>query len=159
MSAVDCTHDASTTCPRCDPHRIRHALKDVTTEPPLRFLVTRHSSVEIVVRAAVLKDGKVYDVPRPGRHDKAIHRCCEELQIDTIGDHEQGFLTTWGRFVGRHEAALLAFLSGQVERLAQPRLYERTPLPPQVYKGTTLPDAAGLPVGLSNPTIFSEDLW
>lgn len=70
---------------------------------------------ETIERAAVLKDGKVYDVPRPGRHHTALRLVCESLALDFIGEHEQGFVTSTGRFVGREEAWALANAAGQVK--------------------------------------------
>jgi hypothetical protein len=34
---------------------------------------------------------------------------------DGVGDHEQGFLTNTNRFVGREEAAQIAFAAGQIK--------------------------------------------
>lgn len=85
---------------------------------------------ETVECAAVQKDGVVYVVPRPGRHDKAIHLCVSALGIRSIGNHEQGFVTSTGRFVDRGEAARLAYAAGQLMKLDfQPK------------------------------TLFSEDVW
>lgn len=69
---------------------------------------------ERIERAAVLKDGLVYDVDRPGRHREAILRACTELGLDHIGQHEQGFVTTSGRFVRRVAAARIAYRAGQL---------------------------------------------
>jgi hypothetical protein len=73
------------------------------------------SDDERIDRAAVLKNDRIYAVDRPGRHDRAIHACCALLNLKTIGAHEQGFVTTDGRFVGREEAARLAFERGQIK--------------------------------------------
>lgn len=36
--------------------------------------------------------------------------------LDSVGEHEQGFLTNTNRFVGRAEAADIAFKSGQIDK-------------------------------------------
>lgn len=80
------------------------------------------SEDERIERAAVLKDGVVYDVERPLRHDAAIRKAFDALQdqgssASTLGDHEQGFVTSAGRFVGRWQAARIAFRAGQTPAL------------------------------------------
>lgn len=75
---------------------------------------------ETVERAAVLQNGVVYDVPRPGRHDAAIRLAVEKVGREVFSDdpHEQGFTTSTGRFVTRHEAARIALAAGQITSLA-----------------------------------------
>jgi len=59
----------------------------------------------------------VFDVPRPLRHDAAIRAACSALRIDHMGEnHDQGFVTSRGRFVGREEAGEIALASGQTQR-------------------------------------------
>ena len=69
---------------------------------------------ETIERAAVLVDGVVYDVPRPQRHWHAIRLACEKLGREQLGPHDQGFVTSTGRFVRRPVAARIAFEAGQV---------------------------------------------
>lgn len=69
-------------------------------------------------------------LPRPARHHHIIHAVSESLGRPIV-PHEQGFLTSTGRFVGRKEAYGIALRAGQ----AKPK------------PGTLLPD------------LFSEDLW
>lgn len=69
---------------------------------------------EFIVGAALKKQGRVFSVPRPGRHDKAIQEACDILGLDYIGDHQQGFVTNDGRFVDREEAARIAYNARQV---------------------------------------------
>ncbi len=50
----------------------------------------------------------VFEVPRPLRHDAAILAATAALRLDRIGEHEQGFVTSTGRFVDREEAGRIA---------------------------------------------------
>lgn len=59
----------------------------------------------------------VFDVPRPLRHDSAIHAACAALRLERLGEHEQGFVTSTGRFVDRTEGGVLALLAGQTNRV------------------------------------------
>jgi len=61
----------------------------------------------------------VFEVPRPLRHDSAIRAAVAALRLDRIGEHEQGFVTSTGRFVDREEAGRLAHVSGQVDKLKE----------------------------------------
>lgn len=58
----------------------------------------------------------VFEVPRPLRHDAVINAAAAALRIDILGEHEQGFTTTAGRFVDRDEAGRIAFAAGQTDR-------------------------------------------
>lgn len=78
----------------------------------LKQLESDHN--ELIVEAALRKQGRVFSVPKPGRHDKVIQEACDTLKIDYIGEHEQGFTTSDGRFVDREEAARIAYDAGQV---------------------------------------------
>lgn len=70
---------------------------------------------EIIVAAAISKDGKVWSVPKPGRHNDVILLICNELNILYVGcEYHQGFLTSKGRFVERMEAARIAYEAGQI---------------------------------------------
>lgn len=58
----------------------------------------------------------VFDVPKPLRHDSAIMAAAAALRMDQLREHEQGFVTSTGRFVGREEAGGIAFASGQTTK-------------------------------------------
>lgn len=111
------------TCAEC---RIEHA-GDSELYPPQ----TLH-----VARAAIRLDGKIYSVPRPGRHNHV-----RDFMIALIGEEkwhpsmmrERGFLLSDGSFVGRESAWRVAVAAGQ--------LLERAPT-----------DFAG-------GVLFSEDVW
>lgn len=76
--------------------------------------------MERIETAALLVDGVVWTLPRPARHHILIHAWCDSHYRDgqpaRIGEHEQGFVTSTGRFVGREEAASIAFAAGQIDR-------------------------------------------
>jgi hypothetical protein len=63
---------------------------------------------EQVATAAILRDGKVFTLPRPARHGDVLHSMDKP-----VGEHVQGFVTDSGRFVTREEAFLLAVGAGQ----------------------------------------------
>jgi hypothetical protein len=71
---------------------------------------------ERIDMAAVLHaDGTLYAVPRPGRHHTVI-RIMNTLGVwgPNGSRHEQGFVTSHGRFVRRVAAKRIAVLAGQV---------------------------------------------
>lgn len=93
---------------------------------------------ETVVAAAIRVDGitvegyapykVVLSVPRPGRH----HHVAWFLGTHAVEHHDQGFLTSTGRFVDRYEAYTIADAAGQI----------------LVKTGST-----------HVPALFSEDVW
>lgn len=77
---------------------------------------------ETINYAAIVVDGRVWAVPRPGRHHDVIRWYCERTGAPRIPPHsEQGFLTSTGRFIGRREAFLVALRSGQIGADEKPR--------------------------------------
>lgn len=87
---------------------------------------------ERILRAAIRHvEGDVYSVPPPGRHHDVIRNMGDRYQYRrSEGKHEQGFLTSEGRFVDRAEAWGIAERAGQL-----------------------LPRATGA------GALFSEDVW
>lgn len=85
---------------------------------------------EKIIQAAIKKDGVVYTLPQPARHNQVL-RLCEELLTKGLvrARGDQGFLTNKGRFVDRIEAAAIALAAKQIEKLGWP------------------------------PNLYSEDLW
>ena len=71
---------------------------------------------EAIATAAIRVDGEVWTLPRPARHDTVLWAWIWAHRVDDIGMHEQGFVTSRGRFVGRDEAGELALAAGQVDR-------------------------------------------
>lgn len=71
------------------------------------------SDVERIEAAALLVDGEVLTQPPPARHHTLIRAWCE-THGGRIGDHDQGFVTSAGRFIRRAPAARLAFEAGQI---------------------------------------------
>jgi hypothetical protein len=69
---------------------------------------------EQIVRAAIRYDGKVYSVPRPGRHHHVIHHMAL-LGLKSRDMNDQGFATSTGRFVGREEAVGIARAADQIK--------------------------------------------
>jgi hypothetical protein len=79
---------------------------------------------ETVACAAVKLDGAVWQLPQPARHHHILWALDQVLPGRAIEAHDQGFVTSAGRYVGRAEAAGIALKAGQVERLhAPPDLY------------------------------------
>jgi hypothetical protein len=78
-------------------------------------MVMLDAAQETIVRAAIRHvEGDVHSVPRPGRHHDVIHSMGERYQHRRPEGHEQGFLTSTGRFIGRDEAWRIAERSGQL---------------------------------------------
>ena len=70
---------------------------------------------ERVVAAAICmkKSGLVISLPAPARHHN-VTIATVGLGLDIIGEHEQGFLTSEGRFVRRAQARAIATKAGQL---------------------------------------------
>lgn len=70
-------------------------------------------NMERIEKSAVLFNGSIYTGKR---HSDAIRSAAEATGIKPVTG-EQGFVTSNGRFVGRDEAAQIAFKSGQIKEL------------------------------------------
>ena len=68
-----------------------------------------------VTHVAIRCAGKVYALPKPNRHNHAIQLAVDD-GVKYVGQHEQGFLDSTGRFLTREEAAAVAFEAGQIDR-------------------------------------------
>jgi hypothetical protein len=68
---------------------------------------------KVVATALLMKGGLVLSLPRPARHWH-VQTAAVELGISLVGNHEQGFLTSEGRFVRRAPARVMAFKAGQL---------------------------------------------
>lgn len=73
-------------------------------------------TTETIDSAAVFVQDLVFSVPRPLRHDGAILAACAALRRDTLGEHDQGFVTNRGRFVDRDTAGKIAAAAGQIDK-------------------------------------------
>ena len=71
-----------------------------------------------VVEAAIRVRGEVWHLPPPVRHCHLIRAWAEAHQqrFPPPPEGEQGFVVSTGQFVGRAEAAELAYLAGQIDR-------------------------------------------
>lgn len=91
---------------------------------------------ELVVAAAIRFDGLILSVQRPGRHGD----CLNWLSRNGIGrkpngeNHECGFVTNRGRFVGRSEAGQIVLANEQGS-------------------------PGGNPINNPHMGLFSEDMW
>ena len=84
---------------------------------------------EIVVAAAVLHDGAIIMVERPGRHGE----CINWLHHHGIGlgtNYDCGFVTNRGRFVDREEAGRIVLSNDQGSPGGTPRRASRTTATP-----------------------------
>lgn len=70
---------------------------------------------KITLAAARTPDGKIWSVPRPGRHDAVLHRVIDESGFKST-DAEQGFVDDEGDFYTRAEALELVTTNGQLDR-------------------------------------------
>jgi len=84
---------------------------------------------ETIVCAAVMLDGNVWQLPKPARHHHILWAMDQVLPGRAIEAHDQGFVTSSGRYVDRAQAASLAVKAGQLGSLCAP------------------------------PNLYSEDLW
>ena len=72
---------------------------------------------EYIVAAAIWHDKTVWSLPKPARHADIINLIGEKSprtvrRLSTVSDC--GFVTSAKRFVGRKEAAAVAYHSGQI---------------------------------------------
>lgn len=77
------------------------------------------SDAETIVAAAIRSGDRTWSLPKPARHCDVI-RVARSTTGATYADvccHNQGFLTSTGRFVGRLEAEDVARRAGQVDKL------------------------------------------
>lgn len=63
------------------------------------------------------KDGKIYSLPRPGRHNDVIDLMRKAGITGPIPQASQGFLLSDGQFVDRITAAKIALANGQIRKL------------------------------------------
>ena len=93
---------------------------------------------EQISAAALLIDDQIITLPPPARHHHLIHAACSVGYTDYVAQSMQGFVTTYGRFVDREEAMVIARRANQV-----------------------IPRTSGYTEGEINdgPKLFSEDLW
>lgn len=68
---------------------------------------------ERIVAAALRYRRVTYSVPPPGRHH-SVMRLMSEKGLGTEAMHNQGFVTSTGRFVNRCEAFKIATEAGQI---------------------------------------------
>lgn len=74
----------------------------------------RETGVELRIEAAaIFQGGRVYSVPRPGRHHDVIKKMVHEDGLPTPIRGEQGFLLNTGKFVRRIPARRIAHEAGQ----------------------------------------------
>jgi hypothetical protein len=83
--------------------------------------------VEHITGVAIRVAERVWQLFWPCRHCHVLHMLSQT--VGDIGEHEQGFVTSTGRFVDRIEGAEVALRAGQTARLQWP------------------------------PSLYSEDLW
>ena len=73
---------------------------------------------ECIVAAAIKHpDGEIYALPAPMRHHHIIHMMYDDNGRNGEGGENcdnQGFLTSYGRFVDRDEAGRIAIAAGQL---------------------------------------------
>lgn len=71
-------------------------------------------SFTTITHVAIRHNGKVYSLPPPNRHNHVIRLAVED-GVQHVGQHEQGFLDSAGRFLSREEAADVAYKAGQID--------------------------------------------
>jgi len=72
------------------------------------------SEVECIVAVAYKRDDEVWALPQPARHHNVMQFWRQATGNTYSPYHEQGFLTSKGRFVDRVESRALAIAAGQV---------------------------------------------
>ncbi len=70
--------------------------------------------MERILSAAILYRGIIMTLPPPARHGTIIATMTQAFGDVDIPPRAQGFLTSEGRYVGRREAAHIAYFARQI---------------------------------------------
>lgn len=70
---------------------------------------------ESIEKAAILYNGVVHSVLRPGRHHDVFRKIVLETKVGSFNGSIQGFVTNHGRFVKRDEACVIAVRADQIK--------------------------------------------
>ncbi len=98
------------------------AMQFVAWECEQRILARSGKAKRRVVAAAIRKDGKVWSLPPPARHDTVMVMMFDDHGVKAK-DADQGFLLDDGTFADRDEAGRVAIEAGQIERLSRLTLF------------------------------------
>ena len=74
------------------------------------------ASAEFIVSAAIRAGNLTCSIQAPARHHDIIRAMAQAGVRAPVGG-QQGFITSHGRFVDRNEAAAVASVAGQTQRL------------------------------------------
>jgi len=116
-------------CPYCErllkfpmPHGCRGGFRKNFHNLPWRAVVKWRDEQPCKVKCAAIKtkDGIIFEAKN---HAICLQRM-KQAKVSTGRDCEQGFVTTDGKFVDRHEAAQIAFEAGQTKKLESPLFSE-----------------------------------
>jgi hypothetical protein len=70
--------------------------------------------VGVGIRVHARLGSTVYQLSWPARHHTILHMLSQTIGVkESIGEHDQGFMTSSGRYVSRTEAAKIARAAGQ----------------------------------------------
>jgi hypothetical protein len=76
------------------------------------------SAVERIVAAAMKKGEAIFAVEKPGRHG-SIFKALNDIGME-LNEDDQGFLTSFGRFVDRRSGCTIARAAGQILKKTGP---------------------------------------
>jgi hypothetical protein len=71
-------------------------------------------TLTVEAAAVRLRDGRVFSVPKPGRHCDVLHMMARDHDIFQEEHDEQGFLLSDGTFCRRAPAKIIAEKAGQL---------------------------------------------
>ena len=77
----------------------------------------------MITHVALLCKGRIYALPKPARHPDVMRMAVKDGIVKYVGQREQGFLDSTGRFLSRREAKAVAVKCGQVPSGGKPELY------------------------------------
>ncbi len=98
------------------------AMQFVAWECEQRILARGGKVKRRVVAAALRKDGVIYSLPPPARHDTVILMMFDAHGVKAM-DADQGFVLDDGTFLDRAEAEKVAIEAGQIKRKATGGLF------------------------------------
>lgn len=122
-------HHGKTAPERCDECKAEWDRAAAVAPPHKGWDGDKAAGFPEIVAVAVMFNDEIWTLPKPARHHHVLNAISGvhgmEACAKGCGPGSQGFLTSWGRFMGREQAANTVKASGQLKRNlhAPPLLY------------------------------------
>lgn len=117
---------------------------------------------ERIAGSAVLHygTGQIWVVEAPGRHHHVLW-AMDMMKVPHAYHRDQGFLTNWGRYVDRKEAALIAAAANQLldKQCIPPELFSEDVWVTPPWKDDEHSSSSNVPAGLPQPELGRDEAW